>query len=154
MLTEFGEELAACDDKQYEQVLSGMKEDLAQKQAAAGKHSAAASAGQKARAADPNTGYGKGIKLDTFADKNRLPWASSQDPPNDDRFHFVVREKGPSDQYDKLWCVTCEKWITSFERSRHQLRHWPHGKGAKAVAARKAETQTNKITSFFKKNAL
>jgi hypothetical protein len=112
--------------------------------------------GGKARAADPTTRFGKGPKLDTFADKNGLPWASSQDPPNDDGshgFHFVVRKKGPSDRFDKLWCVTCKRWIDSCERSRHQLRHPLHGKGTKAVAARKAaDTQTNKIqiTSFFK----
>ena len=170
MLIELCEELASCDDKQYEQFLSAKKEDLAQKQAATSKNSAAASKraadpsngfgkgaggtveGGKQRAADPTTGFGKGTKLDTFADTNGLPWASSDDPPNGDGYHFVVLKKGPSDRFDRLWCVTCKKWIPSNERSRHQLRHPLHGKGTKAVAARKAaDTQTNKMTSFFKK---
>jgi hypothetical protein len=167
MLIELCEELASCDDKQYEQFLSAKKEDLAQKQAATSKNSAAASKraadpsngfgkgaggtveGGKQRAADPTTGFGKGTKLDTFADTNGLPWASSDDPPNGDGYHFVVLKKGPSDRYDKLWCVTCKKWIPSNERSAHQLRHPLHGR--KAVAARKAAEGTNKISSFFKK---
>ena len=91
--------------------------------------------------------------MDASADKNGPPWTSPRDPPNDDAgFHFAVREKGPSDQYDKLWCLTCQKWIRSNERAMHQLSDWPHGTGKQAVAARKAaKTQTNKITSFFKK---
>ena len=60
-----------------------------------------------------------------------------------------MRKKGPSDRFDRLWCVTCKKWIPSNERSAHQLRHPLHGR--KAVAARKAAEGTNKISSFFKK---
>ena len=151
MLTEFGEELAACDDKQYEQVLSGMKEDLAQKQAAARKHSAAASAGQKARAADPSTGFGKGTKLDPSADKDGPAWTNPENPPTEIRFHFAkraaVQDPSKSRAKPQLWCHTCQQWFRSNKRGQHQLRDSPHGGGKKASAAR----ESMKLESFFPK---